>query len=338
MKSVLITGGMGFVGTYLVRLLKRTASIVVLASPGGGGSREHGVAYYNVDIRSADQLRTIIREVSPIEIYHLAAISSVAVSWSDPRLAFEVNVIGTYNLVEAAMNLSSPPRILNVSTAQVYSPSSTPLRESSPTHPINPYAATKAMAELVTVQYRNSDKGGVITARSFNHTGPGQSTDFVLPTIAKQFAEIEAGLRTPELMVGNLAVVRDFTDVRDVVCAYAALVSKGRTGDTYNVCSGIPIPLAAVISEFEVLCNVRVKIKTDPARVRSNEISQVIGHRNKIEREVGWKPQIPLETTLRDLLEYWREKVKQRRSFPARSPLMSTSRTLAMDGSDERNT
>lgn len=311
MQRVLITGGTGFVGKHLVRLLKPTAAIAVLAPTGDSGSREYDVAYYDVDIRSVDQLHAIVREVSPSEIYHLAAISSVAVSSRNPRLTFEVNVIGTYNLLDAAMSLPSPPRILNISTAQVYAASSMPLGEVSPTNPSNFYAATKAMTELMTVQYGKSEKGGVITARSFNHSGPGQPTDFVLPSIAKQFAEIEVGLRSPELEIGNLDVSRDFTDVRDVVRAYSALMSKGRTGEVYNVCSGIPVPLAQVISEFEALCNTRVKIHTDPTRIRRSDVTRVVGDRNKIENEIGWRPQIPLRTTLHDLLEYWRQDIRQ---------------------------
>jgi GDP-4-dehydro-6-deoxy-D-mannose reductase len=316
MRRVLITGGTGFVGAHLVRFLKPAASIVVLASTAGIESREDGVAYYDVDIRSVDQLRAIVREVSPIEVYHLAAMSSVASSWSNPRLTFEVNVIGTYNLLEATMSLASPPRILNISTAQVYAASSMPLGESNPTNPSNPYAATKAMAELVTVQYRKSEKGGVITARSFNHTGPGQSTDFVLPSIAKQFAEIEIGLRPPELHVGNLDVSRDFTDVRDVVHAYSGLMSGGKPGQIYNVCSGTAVRVDEVISEFESLCNTKVKIHIDASRLRASEATRVVGDRTKIENEIGWKPQTPLRATIKDLLTYWRQEIAKGQLSP----------------------
>jgi len=311
MRHVLITGGTGFVGTHLLRFLKSTASVAVLASSAGDRDRANGVIYYDLDIRSADDLRRVLREFSPAEIYHLAAISAIALSWTDPRLTFEVNVVGTYNLLEAAMSLPSPPRILNISTAQVYAPSSMPLGEASPIAPCNPYAATKAMAELNMVQYQKSRLGGVITARAFNHTGPGQATDFVLPSIAKQFAEIELGLRSPVLTVGNLDVSRDFTDVRDVVGAYCALMNRGRTGEVYNVCSGVPLRLADVVAEFELLCKVKVKIHTDPARCRVNEITCIVGDRRKIENETGWKPEIPLQTTLRDLLDYWRQKVER---------------------------
>jgi GDP-4-dehydro-6-deoxy-D-mannose reductase len=160
------------------------------------------------------------------------------------------------------------------------------------------------------VQYRKSAGGGIITARSFNHTGPGQLPNFVLPSMAKQFAEMEAGLRPPKLTVGNIEVMRDFTDVRDVVAAYFALLEKGRTGEVYNVCSGSAVRLSDVIAKFEAISGMAIQIDVDPQRLRSNEIPAVFGDATKIRTETGWNPEIPLETTLRDLLNYWREKIK----------------------------
>jgi GDP-4-dehydro-6-deoxy-D-mannose reductase len=268
------------------------------------------VDYCEVDIRRADEVRSVVRNVRPAHIYHLAGVSAVDVSWSDPRLTFEVNVLGALNVFEAAMNLPSPPRILNVSTSQVYASSATILTENSRLDPDNPYAASKAMAELLRVQYRKSAGGGIITARSFNHTGPGQMPNFVLPSMAKQFAEMEAGLRPPKLTVGNIEVMRDFTDVRDVVAAYFALLEKGRTGEVYNVCSGSAVRLSDVIAKFEAISGMAIQIDVDPQRLRSNEIPAVFGDATKIRTETGWNPEIPLETTLRDLLNYWREKIK----------------------------
>lgn len=266
--------------------------------------------YCEVDIRRADEVRSVVRNVRPAHIYHLAGVSAVDVSWSDPRLTFDVNVLGALNVFEAAMNLPSPPRILNVSTSQVYASSATILTENSRLDPDNPYAASKAMAELLRVQYRKSAGGGIITARSFNHTGPGQLPNFVLPSMAKQFAEMEAGLRPPKLTVGNIEVMRDFTDVRDVVAAYFALLEKGRTGEVYNVCSGSAVRLSDVIAKFEAISGMAIQIDVDPQRLRSNEIPAVFGDATKIRTETGWNPEIPLETTLRDLLNYWREKIK----------------------------
>jgi GDP-4-dehydro-6-deoxy-D-mannose reductase len=176
--------------------------------------------------------------------------------------------------------------------------------------PDNPYAASKAMAELLRVQYRKCTTGGVITARSFNHTGPGQTTNFVLPSIAKQFAEIEAGLHAPSLLVGNVDVKRDFTDVRDVVLAYFALLNKGRIDEVYNVCSGSAVRLFDIIETFRTISGIPVEINTDTERLRSNDVSQIFGDPTKIRNETGWSPQIPLEKTIGDLMNYWREKIK----------------------------
>ena len=311
MRRVLITGGTGFVGTHLIRFLRsRVSKIAVIASGDGTSRQEPGVEYYTLDIRRSEQVRSIVHEVGPTHIYHLAAISAVDMSWSNPRLTFEVNVLGAYNLFEAAMTLPSLPRILNVSTSQVYAASGVTLTESSPLNPENPYAASKAIAEMLRVQYRKCIGGGIITARSFNHTGPGQSTNFVLPSIAKQFAEMESGQRQRRLNAGNVMVERDFTDVRDVVSAYSALLEKGRTDDVYNVCSGSAIRLADVIRKFEAISGIAIEIDTDPARLRPNEVSRIWGDSTKIRSETGWSPQIPFEKTIRDLLDYWREKIK----------------------------
>jgi GDP-4-dehydro-6-deoxy-D-mannose reductase len=309
----LITGGTGFVGSHLVQSLKSDAAKIAVIASGDSVSRqelEPGVEHYELDLRKAEDVRSVVRKVSPTHICHLAAISSVDASWNSPRLTFEVNVVGAYNLFEAAMGLPAPPRILNVSTSQVYATAEGILTESSPVSPNNPYAASKAMVELLLVQYRKSAAGGILTARSFNHTGPGQSPNFVLPLIAKQFAEMEAGLRPRKLTVGNIEVKRDFTDVRDVVLAYSALLDQGRIGEVYNVCSGSAVRLADVIREFEAISGTAVEIDTDPARLRSNEVSQILGDAAKIRRETGWSPQIPFGKTIRDLLDYWRERIK----------------------------
>ncbi len=267
--------------------------------------------YCKTDIRNSDDIRAVVREVSPHQIYHLAAISSVSDSWKDPRLTFDVNVAGSYNVFDAAMCLPSPPRILNVSTSQVYAPSDAALLETSPVSPDNPYAASKAMAELLAVQYRKFTKGGIITARAFNHTGPGQFTSFVLPSFARQLAEMEAGLRPPLLKVGNINVKRDFTDVRDVVVAYYELLEKGAVGDVYNVCSGRTVLLADLVKELQKNCGVAVKIEIDPARVRPGDVPQIVGDAGKLHRLTGWLPKIPLERTLKELLAYWRTAIKR---------------------------
>ena len=267
--------------------------------------------HFQTDIRNSDEIRAVVREASPHQIYHLAGISSVPDSWKDPRLTFDVNVIGSYNVFDAAMRLSRPPRILNVSTSQVYVPSDAALLETNAVGPDNPYAASKAMAELLAVQYRKFTKGGIITARAFNHTGPRQSTSFALPSFARQLVEMEAGLRAPTLKVGNLEVKRDFTDVRDVVGAYYELLEKGVVGDVYNVCSGRAVLLGDLVKELQKNCGVAVRVEVDSDRIRLGEVPLIVGDAGKLHRMTGWLPKIPLERTLKELLAYWRTAIKR---------------------------
>ncbi len=309
MRRILITGGTGFVGGHLIRHLKSSDVKLIVVSASDATTQEPEVEYCKTDIRNGDDVDAVVREAKPDHIYHLAGVSSVPDSWENPRIAFDINVAGSYNVFEAAMSLPFPPRILNVSTSQVYAKSEGILSETSPLGPDNPYAASKAMAELLSVQYRKSPNGGVITARAFNHTGPGQTPGFVMPSIAKQLAEIEAGLRPPVLRVGNLNVKRDFTDVRDVVAAYSKLLDQGEIGEIYNVCSGRAVLLADVVRELQKNCRVHIEIEVDPARVRSSDVSQMLGDPGKINRTTRWKAQIPLESTLQALLSYWRTQV-----------------------------
>jgi GDP-4-dehydro-6-deoxy-D-mannose reductase len=309
---ILITGGTGFVGSYLVRLLRSSgAQIVVLAST-EAPSREPGVEYHSVEIRDFERVRAIVRELIPDHIYHLAGISNVDAAWRQPLQTYEVNLFGAHNLFDAAMNAPSPPRILNVSTSQVYAPSSRILTENSPVGPDNPYAASKAMAELLVSQYRGRDAGGIITARSFNHTGPGQPPHYVLPSIAKQFAEIESELRPPRLSLGNLEVKRDFTDVRDVIRAYCMLLEGGRTGEVYNVCSGTAVALSEIVRMFQAISGIEVTIDRDPNKVRSKDATEICGDPTKIHADTGWQREVPLETTIKDLLDYWRSRCRSR--------------------------
>jgi GDP-4-dehydro-6-deoxy-D-mannose reductase len=309
-RRILITGGTGFVGPYLIRYLKSFDVKLTVVSSADATFQEPGVDYCKVDIRNSHDIRAVVLAANPNQIYHLAGISSVAASWNNPRLAFDVNVVGSYNVFEAAMSLPSPPRILNVSTSQLYARSDAALTETSLLDPDNPYAATKAMAELLVVQYQKSMSGGIITARAFNHTGPGQLPSFALPSFAKQLAEMEAGLIPPVLKVGNINVKRDFTDVRDVVLAYWELLNKGTIGEVYNVCSGRAVLLADLVKELRKNCSVAIKIDVEPALFRPSEVPQMVGDPGKIQRVTGWSPKVPLESTLKDLLAYWRTRIR----------------------------
>lgn len=297
-------------GTHLVRFLQSQDSQISVLSSDQRGRRLPEVQYYEVDIRDNEAVRAVVREVSPDHIYHLAGVTAVETSWERPHLTYEVNVLGAHNLFDAAMNLSAPPRILNISTSQVYAPAIDRLTEKSPLLPDNPYAASKAMAELLVRLYPNRTTDGIITARPFNHTGCGQLAHFLLPSIAKQFAEIELGLCPPKLRLGNLKVKRDFLDVRDVVRAYSALLAKGKPAEAYNVCSGTAVLLSDVVEMFRSTAGIDVTIEIDPNKVRPKEIAEICGDPQKLEAETGWRREIPLEKSVRDLLNWWRSRCR----------------------------
>lgn len=310
---ILITGGTGFVGKYLIQLLLQRGDSVAVLSSFRSSDQQPAAHYYEADVRHRDRVQEIVREVNPTQIYHLAGITAVDASWANPRLTYEVNFWGAYNVFEAAMHLSSPPAILNVSTSQVYARSSEKLTESSPVAPDNPYSASKSMAELLRVEFQHYSTGGIVTARPFNHSGPGQTANFVLSSMAKQFAEIELGLRPPQLSLGNIEIKRDFTDVRDVVEAYALLLEKRHAGEIYNVCAGSAVRLSEIIKMFEAAADQQIVVEVDPKKVRSNEPESICGAPEKIRAATGWSPKIPLEKTISDLLDYWKSKLQGER-------------------------
>jgi len=172
------------------------------------------------------------------------------------------------------------------------------------------------MAELLAAQYRDRDNGGIVTVRPFNHTGRGQQPSFVLPSIAKQFAEIELGLRPPKLSLGNISVGRDFTDVRDVVRAYCFILEQGRTSEVYNVCSGDAVLLSDIIRMFETVSGISVSIEIDHDKVRPAEVARVYGDPGKLQAETGWRRQISLQETVEDMLNYWRSECLNRDPIP----------------------
>ena len=309
-RRILVTGGTGFSGRHLCRLLAKGAQVTILTSA-DRDQAPPGVELVRGDIRDAERVRRVMQEASPQEIYHLAAISSVPSSWKNPRLVFEVNVGGTLNVLEAAMELDPAPRVLNVSSGQVYAADlAGAADEGSPTGPANPYAASKAMAELLAVAYRQpTGSGGVFTARPFNHTGPGQTPDFVLSSFAKQIAEAEAGLRPPRLQVGDLEVKRDFTDVRDVVRAYQLLLHCATPGEVYNICSGQSYSIRMLLETLCSLARVKMQVEVEAARLRPQQASNITGNPVKLRQVTGWKPEIPIRQTLQDLLDWWRSRV-----------------------------
>jgi len=306
-----VTGLTGFVGPHLARMLVgKGCEVVGLGSqsgtPGPVQSLPKGVSAVNTDIRDYAGLRQILKEAQPDHIYHLASISNVVTSFKDPRLTYDVNVGGTLNLFEALRELDIRPRIVHVSTAHVYRSSETEagLNEDSPVHLLTPYATSKFMCETLATQYVEAFGFQAMTVRPFNHVGPGQPTGFVCSDFARQIAAIKLGQAEPVLHVGNLAPVRDFTDVRDTVEAYWIVAAQGVAGEIYNVSSGSPLSMQQIVSMLCDLAAVQVRIEVDREKFRPIETLRLFGDSSKV-RALGWKPRIEFEQTLKDILDYW---------------------------------
>jgi GDP-4-dehydro-6-deoxy-D-mannose reductase len=292
---VFVTGGEGFVGTWLQAHLRQSGDDVDIADPG-------------LDIADVDGLRRALLDAAPDAVYHLAAFTHVGQSWGEPEEVFRVNAGGTLNLLEAARRCPSPPRVLLTSSAEVYGavkPEHLPLTERSPLLPVSPYAASKVAAEFLGVQAHLGHGVPVIRARAFNHIGPGQAPSFAVSALAKRIVEAErAGGK--ELPVGNLRPRRDFTDVRDVVRAYRLLILRGEAGEVYNVCSGADVAIEDVAHRLLAIAGSDLDLVVDPGLERPADVPVLRGDSTLLRSATGWHPTMPLDATLRAVLDHWR--------------------------------
>lgn len=299
----LVTGAGGFVGAYLVRSLVADGVEVFAGSLDGAppAGDPAGARWLSLDVTSAASLEAAVAEARPDAVYHLAGQSSVAGSFADPVGTWDANATGTLRLVEA---LAPGTRMVLAGSAEVYGAvpeAEQPIREDRPPRPANPYAASKAAAEMACVGVAAARGVDAVVARSFNHTGPGQDPRFALPSWARQIAAIRAGDAEPVLRVGNLEARRDLLDVRDVVRAYRRLADDGVPGAAYNVCSGVASSMRAVLDMLVELSGAEVRVEVDPERVRPVDVPLLLGDGARI-RALGWAPEIPLRQTLADLL------------------------------------
>lgn len=304
MKTVLITGSEGFVGTHLVKALKEglhklVATSYPLLMPKEG-------SYIPLDIMNLDMTKEVLKEHKPDIVFHLAAISSVAKSFRDPPLTYNTNLIGTVNLLEGVRALKKKVKFIFVSTCELYG-GGEDLLETAKVNLKNPYAVSKYAAELVCQNYALEDIDYMIL-RPFTHTGPGQSRDFVLPSVAAQIVEIEKGTKPPLIELGNIDVKREFMNIHDIVSAYELAIAKGKPGNIYNIASNEGYTIKQALLILQKLSRVKFEIKTDPSKMRKVDIPMLIGNGNKFAKLTGWKPKLKFEKTLEDLLNFWRAK------------------------------
>jgi GDP-4-dehydro-6-deoxy-D-mannose reductase len=296
--KTLVTGASGFVGGFFLRTVPNCTAI----------DQDR-----NVEIRNAEEVRSAISTVMPDAVVHLAAQTFVPQSFVDPRETFEVNFLGTLNLLSALKSVGFSGRFLFVSSGEVYGkvhPERLPVIEEEPLKPRNPYAVSKMAAEGLCYQWSQTEKFEIIMTRSFNHIGPGQSDRFVVSNFAKQIEEIKRHSRDPVLEVGDIDVSRDFLDVRDVVRAYQQLLECGENGETYNVCSGVERSIREILEQLLQLSKIDVTIRQEQDRFRRSEQRRMVGSAEKLKKQIPWTPQFELQDSLIDILNAWEQTLK----------------------------
>jgi GDP-4-dehydro-6-deoxy-D-mannose reductase len=289
----LVTGGTGFAGRHLVRLL-----------PGA-----EAPSHRELDLLDVGAVRAFVRSAAPDAVFHLAALASVGRSWETPSETLTANVAMTANLLEALRAEAPEARVVVASSGEVYGPPARlPVDEDAPLRPQNPYAVSKAACDLLAGQYADAHGLRVVRTRAFNHAGPGQPDDYVVGTLTRQVAEAEAaGASEVVLRTGNPAAARDFTDVRDVVRAYVAAADL--EPGAWNVGSGRAVTVADLVELVGAAARLPVRHEVDPARVRPHEVPEVYASAERLRAATGWRPEIPLERTVADALDAWRERL-----------------------------
>jgi GDP-4-dehydro-6-deoxy-D-mannose reductase len=313
MKKALIIGAAGFVGNYLIDHIQKNCiwSIIVTKMKHEVILRD-GVDIRDMNILDIDEVRTIINDVRPDYIFHLAAQSSVALSWENPALTVDVNIKGSLNVLDSLRELDYKPRVLLIGSGEEYGrvkESEIPIIEDNTLRPGNLYAVTKACQNMIGSIYAQAYGLSVIMVRAFNHIGPNQTPMFVVADFCKQVAEIELGVREPVILVGNLAARRDFTDVRDVVRAYVLLIRNGMPGESYNVGSGHAISIQKILDKIIQFSKVPVSVEIDAGKMRPLDVPLIEADITKIKECTGWISQISLETTLIETLDFWRKEL-----------------------------
>ena len=322
----LITGITGFAGSHLAEYLLAEHPDVEVYGTFRWRSRMDNVEHlYNdkkiqlveADLRDYSSMHRALEISRPEVIFHLAAQSFVPSSWSAPNDTIVTNVTGQTNLFEAIRILKLDPVVQIACSSEQYGlvlPDEVPIKETNPLRPLSPYAVSKVAQDYLGYQYFQSYGLKVVRTRGFNHTGPRRGHVFVTSNFCSQVAAIELGLQEPVIRVGNIEAIRDFTDVRDMVRAYWLAVTKAKPGEVYNIATGSGIRIREMLDLVLSFSRVDVKVEVDPERLRPSDVEILIGDSSKFRADTGWEPRIPFETTVRDLLDYWRHRLAPRKA------------------------
>lgn len=315
-KVALVTGISGFAGSFLAEELLRQGYTVhgthVSDDTKNLSEIKKDVELHKVDLSDFEQTKKCIEKASPDYIFHLAALTSPAESFKEPAKVMNANITAQMNVFEGVRSANIDPKILVTSSAEVYGmvePQDLPVNENAPLRPGSPYAVSKIAQDFLGLQYFLSYGMKILRVRPFNHVGPRQTPQFVIPAFASQIAEIEKGAQKPVLTVGNLDARRDFTDVRDMVKAYVLVIEKGEIGEVYNIGSGKSRRIGEILDQLLVLSTVSIEVELDPGKLRPSDIPNIYSDNSKIEAATGWKTEIDFEKTLKDTLDYFRDNV-----------------------------
>ena len=318
--KVLITGVTGFVGSHLAETCLQKGCEVYGTTRWRSNTenidhliKEKQITLKECDLVDAHAVRSLIEEIKPDRIFHLAAQSYVKASWTEPMQTLDNNIRGQVNIFEAVRKIEGyDPLIMIAGSSEEYGnveASQMPINEDVPLLPVSPYGVSKVAQDLLGFQYYKSYGLKIIRTRAFNHTGPRRGEVFVCSSFAKQIVQIEKHPGSNIIKVGNLDAERDFTDVRDMVEAYWLALEKGEPGDVYNICMGKCYPMRNILNKLISMSKVSIKIVQDPERMRPSDLEVLLGDNKKFKEQTGWEPKYDISTTLQDILDYWRERL-----------------------------